>query len=119
MAVKKTQSGKKASGTADAGEYIYEIHPRIGIARLGPSDEYFLGPEPACEPSDYDQSCKITDDPAKLERWQPRAADEKRLPKYRDKSGKLMRQAVRFRIFKCLRDANGQLTFAQEVHAKQ
>jgi L-Lysine epsilon oxidase N-terminal/L-lysine epsilon oxidase C-terminal domain len=64
----------------------YEIHPAIGIARLGSSplsteEGYFLGPEPGGTP------------PAT----------------YRDPAGYLKRQAARFRIFVCRRDDSGTL----------
>src|SRR4051812_44018601 len=57
----------------------YEVHPAIGIARVGNSkqpDGYFPGPEPGEGP------------PAS----------------YRDAAGKLKRQAARFRMFRCERD---------------
>ncbi len=59
----------------------YEIHPSIGVARAGLSDEHFFGPAPGVKP------------PAK----------------YRD-SGKLRKQAARFQVFECDRDSNGKLT---------
>jgi len=70
----------------------YEVHPAIGIARLGSSrldtDEgSFLGPEPNVSP------------PAK----------------YRDASGDLKRQAARFRVFACRRDEQHQLVHATEL----
>ena len=64
-----------------------EIHPGIGIARVGPSDEFYLSPEP-----------EVT-------------APET----YRDSPGRLKRQAARFRLFSCDRDANGVLTAAREL----
>ncbi|MDR3636198.1 MAG: LodA/GoxA family CTQ-dependent oxidase, partial [Isosphaeraceae bacterium] len=70
----------------------YEIHPAIGIARLGSSplsteEGYFLGPEPGVAP------------PAS----------------YRDSAGYLKRQAARFRIFVCQRDETGTLLDAAEI----
>jgi len=70
----------------------YEIHPAIGIARLGSSqlsteEGYFLGPEPGVSP------------PAR----------------YRDAAGFLKRQAARFRLFACERDDTGKLLDATEV----
>jgi L-Lysine epsilon oxidase N-terminal/L-lysine epsilon oxidase C-terminal domain len=50
------------------------IHPGIGIARVGDSDEYFIGPEAPC----------------------PTAPPE---GGYRDPQGRLKRQAARFRIY--------------------
>nr|WP_232478105.1 LodA/GoxA family CTQ-dependent oxidase [Caballeronia calidae] len=34
---------------SDADTVTYEIHPSIGIARLGNSDAYFIGPEPVTD----------------------------------------------------------------------
>jgi hypothetical protein len=70
----------------------YEIHPAIGIARVGSSrlitDEgYFIGPEPSGLP------------PAN----------------YRDPAGDLKRQAARFRIFACRRDEKRRLLEAAEL----
>jgi len=67
----------------------FEIFPSIGIARLGTSDAFFIGPEP--------------DVPLDLRR--------------RDTSGRVLRQAARFRVFRCERDATGLLTNAQELSA--
>jgi hypothetical protein len=67
----------------------YEIHPSIGISRVGTSDQFFLGPEPGVPPPTT----------------------------YRDQKGKLLRQAARFRIFACQRDARGRLIKATEVDA--
>ena len=50
------------------------IHPAIGIARVGDSDEYFLGPEVGGQPSEPPGS-------------------------YKDGAGRLRRQAARFRIY--------------------
>jgi hypothetical protein len=70
----------------------YEIHPAIGIARVGSSrlasaDGYFLGPEPDGRPP----------------------------TRYRDPAGNLKRQAARFRIFRCRRDDRLRLIEAVEV----
>jgi len=67
----------------------FEIHPAIGIARAGTSAEFFIGPEPRTAPPSG----------------------------YRDASGHLLRQAARFRIFRCRRRADGTLTSATEVRA--
>jgi L-Lysine epsilon oxidase N-terminal/L-lysine epsilon oxidase C-terminal domain len=64
----------------------FEIHPTIGIARLGASDGFFIGPEP----------------------------DEPPPPFYRDTGG-ILRQAARFRIFRVERDAKGTVLAASEV----
>ena len=68
----------------------FEIHPAIAVARVGDSvapDGFFLAPEPGGAP------------PAS----------------YRDGAGHLKRQAARFRLFQCERDANNHLTAAAEL----
>jgi len=50
------------------------IHPAVGIARVGDSDEYFLGPEVVGQPSEPPGS-------------------------YKDGAGRLRRQAARFRVY--------------------
>lgn len=67
----------------------FEIHPAIGIARVGSSPTWFIGPEPG-EPG-----------PAR----------------YRDEHGALLRQAARFRVYECQRDADGTLVAARETGA--
>jgi hypothetical protein len=84
--------GKLASEQRHRAMLKYEIHPAIGIARVGSSglgsdDGSFLGPEPGVAP------------PAK----------------YRDPAGDLKRQAARFRIFACHRDRRGRLLDAIEL----
>ncbi|MDP9075045.1 MAG: LodA/GoxA family CTQ-dependent oxidase [Actinomycetota bacterium] len=70
---------------------ILEIHPAIGIARVGNSNDWFVGPEPDGAP--------------------PTA--------YRDALGNLLRQAARFRIFQCDRADDGTLLSAAEITADQ
>jgi hypothetical protein len=65
----------------------YEVHPAIGIARVGPSQEFFLAPEPGADPP----------------------------PSYRDGGGDLLRQAARFRVFRCERDERAALVAATPV----
>ncbi|HET9256568.1 MAG TPA: LodA/GoxA family CTQ-dependent oxidase [Pseudonocardiaceae bacterium] len=67
----------------------FEIHPAVGIARAGNSDDFFLGPEPEVVPP----------------------------PRYRDGAGNLLRQAARFRIFQCDRADDGTLKSATEITA--
>ncbi len=69
----------------------FEVHPAIGIARVGNSPEFFGGPAPGASP--------------------PR--------KYRDRRGRLLRQAVRFRVFRCTRADDGTLRSVTEVTADQ
>lgn len=78
------------------GETTYEIHPAIGIARIGSSDDsseggWFLGPEPSVPP------------PAT----------------YRDGTGRLKRQAARFRVFACERGRDGELLDFRELTLDQ
>ena len=66
-----------------------EIHPAIGIARVGSSQEFFLGPEPglAIETSRRDAT------PSKL----------------------LKRQAARFRVYSCTRNPQGVIVSFEEL----
>lgn len=66
-----------------------EIHPAIGIARVGSSQEFYLGPEPNL--------------PIETNR---RDSTANKL---------LKRQAVRFRIYSCTRDDQGILTKCDEL----
>lgn len=59
----------------------FEIHPSVGIARVGVSDSFFEGPGPGVTA------------PAS----------------YRDATGALRRQAARFRVFRCERDTSGRI----------
>jgi hypothetical protein len=65
----------------------FEIHPSIGIARVGTSTEFFIGPEPGLAPP----------------------------KRHRDGQGNLLRQATRFRVFRCERTSKGVLRSATEV----
>src|SRR5262245_41755438 len=68
----------------------FEIHPSIGIARVGDSIDpagFFIGPEPNVDP------------PAS----------------YRDPAGRLKRQAARFRVFQCDRNSQNELVSATEL----
>ena len=56
------------------------IHPAIGVARVGNSDQFFVGPEQPGIPANWDSGNKI---------FKP----------FKDAQGKVLRQAVRFRIF--------------------
>ncbi|SIT43273.1 conserved hypothetical protein [Paraburkholderia ribeironis] len=101
---------------ADAGAKVtYEIHPSIGIARLGNSERYFVGPEPEPDRVGPDGlrvrrspfECDTAGKPSQPEPPQPFM--------YRDGQGMLKRQAARFRIYKCSRDSKGVLKQAEEV----
>jgi L-Lysine epsilon oxidase N-terminal/L-lysine epsilon oxidase C-terminal domain len=67
----------------------FEIFPAIGYSRVGTSNEFYIGPEP--------------DVPLDRNR--------------RDVAGDLLRQAARFRIYQCDRDAAGKLQSAREITA--
>ncbi|MGT2477593.1 LodA/GoxA family CTQ-dependent oxidase [Paraburkholderia terrae] len=92
-----------------ANTVTYEIHPSIGIARLGNSDSYFIGPEPFRVSENVE--------------WLPRRPVEGEMPDnvsepflFRDRERKLKRQAARFRIYKCTRNGEGALCEAEELH---
>jgi len=65
----------------------YEVHPAIGIARVGPSQEFYVAPAPGADPPQT----------------------------YRDAGGDLLRQAAHFRVFRCERDQGGGLVAATQV----
>src|SRR5262245_41931336 len=64
----------------------FEIHPAIGIARAGTSDQHFVFAGPASDNA-------------------PR----------RDGAGNLLRQAAEFRVYRCERDVSGQMISAVEM----
>ena len=66
-----------------------EIHPAIGIARVGASQDFLLGPEPGA------------------------AIDRSRRDSSADRL--LKRQAARFRVYSCERDTNGSLKSFEEL----
>jgi len=68
-------------------QYEYEIHPKVGVARLGNSpDEFYLSPEKIGGlPIQCDQNGNVTDEKITL---------------YKDKQGRVKRQAAKFRIFR-------------------
>jgi len=59
---------------------VYKIHPAIGIARIGTSDEFYIAPEtPGGLPTDPGTGLTVTS--------------------FRDPNGNLRKQAARFRVF--------------------
>ena len=56
------------------------IHPSIGVARVGNSDQFYVGPENPGIPGN----------------WDP---DAQKFKPFKDVQGKILRQAARFRIF--------------------
>jgi hypothetical protein len=74
---------------------VFRVHPAIGIARVGNSDEYYLAPEtiagiPTDGPGSVTGGLPIR---AGTEDETVTAAD------LRDRQGRLKRQAARFRVF--------------------
>lgn len=57
-----------------------KIHPAIGVARVGNSDQFFVGPEFPNVPGNWN-------------------ADTGRFNAFKDPNGKVLRQAARFRVF--------------------
>ena len=76
----------------------FEIHPSIGIARLGSSDEYFFGPEALPNKPDNDRP------------WESHFRPGPPPWDCRDGYGTLKRQVAHFRIFECKCDEHGQIT---------
>jgi len=56
------------------------IHPAVGVARVGDSDQFFIGPENPGVPGNWDPGTS-------------------KFRAFKDSQGKIMRQAARFRIF--------------------
>src|SRR5262245_61726775 len=89
----------------------YEIHPAIGIARLGSSDEHFLAPEPGCTQADYDSQNAAN--PAPYTRTPGPS-------QFRDAAGNLKRQAARFRVFEVVRDdTTGEIKSSRELYGNR
>ncbi len=64
----------------------FEIHPRLGVARIGNSEEFYLAPETAGG--------------LPLE-WDPAGSADplKKVTRFKDSLGRVKRQAARFRVF--------------------
>lgn len=91
-------------------DYVYRVHPAIGIARVGNSEEYYLGPETAAGlplPGEPDNSARgglpINPDTNKT-------ITSKDL---RDANGAFKRQAARFRIFQYSNDQSASYPTGQ------
>ncbi|WP_419812304.1 LodA/GoxA family CTQ-dependent oxidase [Bacterioplanoides sp.] len=67
--------------------YEYEIHPKVGVARLGNSpDEFYLSPESIGGlPIQCDENGNVINE---------------KITRYKDNQGRVKRQAAKFRIFK-------------------
>jgi len=60
----------------------YKIHPAIGIARVGDSDQYYIAPDsPGALPTEYSSAST-------------------NIGPFRDKDSKLLKQAAKFKVFK-------------------
>src|SRR5438093_1268089 len=71
----------------------YKIHPGIGIARLGNSDtEFYLAPE---TPAALPQECDSSGNP----RFGPNGVTPLYVTSFKDKKGRVKRQAARFQVF--------------------
>lgn len=76
------------------GTPVFRIHPAIGIARVGNSEEFYLGPEtPAGMPVDHSPVSGGLPIRAGTESTTITSAE------LRDRNGALKRQAARFRVF--------------------
>ena len=85
-------------------DYVYRIHPAIGIARVGNSEEYYIGPETAAGVQIPGEKTRggLPIDPAtnKLNHAQD----------LRDAQGSFKRQAARFKIFQYRDAGSGPLS---------
>ena len=78
-------------------EYLYRVHPAIGIARVGNSDEYYIGPETAAGlplPGQPDNNPARGGLPINPDTNATITSKD-----LRDANGAFKRQAARFRIF--------------------
>ena len=81
----------------------YRIHPAIGIARVGDSpDEFLIGPEAPGVPASLAKPGSTGGSNGK----------------YKDKQGRVKRQAARFRIFEYTLNDAGVVTQVKEITAK-
>jgi len=64
-----------------------KIYPPVGVARVGNSQKFFIGPEVPGIPANWD-------------------SDKKRFSQFKDEERKILRQAARFRIFEFDNDGN-------------
>ena len=81
----------------------YRIHPAIGIGRVGNSEKFYLAPElPEGTAIDIDISAQL----------------EMPLKAYKDETGKIKKQAVRFRIWEHEETDNG-LTSIREITSNE
>ena len=83
----------------------YQIHPKIGVARLGNSlDEFYIGPEQTGGlPIDCDRNGNVL-----IEGGRPR-----HVRRFKDAAGAVKRQAARFRIFEHGESGAREVTIGQ------
>jgi hypothetical protein len=82
---------------------VYKIHPAIGICRVGNSlNEFFIGPESLDRPP-----TEISNN------------NETPLTKYKDSSGRVKRQAARFRVYEYDQDVAGNLGNPREITSQE
>lgn len=74
----------------------FRIHPAIGVARMGNSPDHFVAPEIPGVPANWDNA-------------------KNGFSSFRDQQGRILRQAVRFRIFEYQEAAEGTLSNPKEV----
>ncbi|MDC3960236.1 LodA/GoxA family CTQ-dependent oxidase [Polyangium jinanense] len=80
---------------------VYKIHPGIGVARVGDSsDAFFIGPEIPGERGVV-----------------PTPKGEQPVERYKDASGRILRQAARFRVYEYERTDKGALRLLREITA--
>ncbi|WP_437661168.1 LodA/GoxA family CTQ-dependent oxidase [Sorangium sp. So ce1182] len=80
---------------------MYKIHPGIGIARVGDSAEsFFIGPEVPGHTGVV-----------------PTPEGERPVEQYKDASGRLLRQAARFRVYEYEKTDDGALRLLREITA--
>jgi hypothetical protein len=80
---------------------VYKIHPGIGIARVGDSAEaFFIGPEVPGQTG-------VLSTPS----------GEQPIEHYKDASGRILRQAARFRVYEYEKTADGALRLLREITA--
>jgi hypothetical protein len=96
-------------------EYVYRIHPTIGIARVGNSPDFYLGPEtPAGLPLEGGNGETTGGLPIR-----PGTEDETITSSdLRDANGALKRQAARFRIFQYPKTAREHYPTGQGAEVK-
>ncbi|WP_437676865.1 LodA/GoxA family CTQ-dependent oxidase [Sorangium sp. So ce131] len=77
---------------------IFRIHPAIGIARIGDSPDFFVGPEVPGRPPEGAPPIGTA------------------VPAFKDSAGRIKRQAARFRIWRYVDDGKGRYKPDQEIH---